>query len=109
MGFNSNNMQKMMKQVQKMQQDMARVQEELEHESVEVETGGVVKAVFNGHGEIQGITIQPEAVDPNDVDMLQDLILTAVREGHKKAQELASSRLNEVTKGVNLPNMPGLL
>ncbi len=109
MGFNPNNMQKMMKQVQKMQQDMARVQEELEHENVEVEAGGVVKAVFNGHGEIQAITIQPEAVDPNDVEMLQDLILAVVREGHKKSQELASSRLNDVTKGMNLPNIPGLI
>ncbi|WP_053959676.1 YbaB/EbfC family nucleoid-associated protein [Sulfobacillus thermosulfidooxidans] len=109
MGFNPNNMQKMMKQVQKMQQDMARVQEELQYEMVEVETGGVVKAVFNGHGEIQSITIQPEAVDPSDVEMLQDLILAAVREGQKKAQELASSRLNDVTKGMNLPNIPGLM
>ncbi|OLZ11133.1 YbaB/EbfC family nucleoid-associated protein [Sulfobacillus thermosulfidooxidans] len=109
MGFNANNMQKMMKQVQKMQQDMARVQEELQHEMVEVETGGVVKAVFNGHGEIQSITIQPEAVDPSDVEMLQDLILAAVREGQKKSQELASSRLNDVTKGMNLPNIPGLM
>ncbi len=109
MGFNPNNMQKMMKQVQKMQEDMARVQEELQHETVEVEIGGVVKAVFNGHGEIQGITIQPEAVDPNDVEMLQDLVLAAVREGHTKSQEMATSRLNEVTKGMNMPNMPGLM
>ncbi len=109
MSFNANNMQKMMKQVQKMQADMARVQEELQTETVEVEIGGVIKAVFNGHGEIQGITISPEAVDPTDVEMLQDMILAAVREGHAKSQELASSRLNDVTKGVNIPNIPGLM
>ncbi|PSR32894.1 MAG: YbaB/EbfC family nucleoid-associated protein [Sulfobacillus benefaciens] len=108
MGFNPNNMQKMMKQVQKMQADMARVQEELRTETVEVESGGVVKAVFNGHGDIESITIDPQAVDPSDVEMLQDLILTAVREGQKKAQELASSRLAAVTGNMNIPGMPGL-
>lgn len=108
MGFNPNNMQKMMKQVQKMQVDVARVQEELQFETVEVESGGVVKAVFNGHGDITSITIEKEAVDPSDVEMLQDLILTVVREGQKKAQELASSRIAAVTGNMNIPGMPGL-
>lgn len=106
MGMNPQNMQKMMKQVQKMQDDMMRVQEELRHETVEVETGGVVKAVFNGHGDIESITIAPEAVDPNDVEMLQDLILTAVREGQAKAQAMAQERLGRVTGNMNVP--PGL-
>lgn len=108
MGFNQNNMQKMMKQVQKMQTDMARVQEELKTETVEVEAGGVIKAVFNGHGDIQSITILPEAVDPEDVEMLQDLVLAAVREGQTKAQELAQERLGSVTGNLNMPGMPGL-
>ncbi len=108
MGFNPNNMQKMMKQVQKMQADVARIQEELRTETVEVESGGVIKAVFNGHGDIESITIDPQAVDPSDVEMLQDLILTAVREGRKKAQDLASSRLAAVTGNMNIPGMPGL-
>ncbi|MHB1612525.1 MAG: YbaB/EbfC family nucleoid-associated protein [Sulfobacillus sp.] len=108
MGFNPNNMQKMMKQVQKMQEDMARVQEELRTETVEVQSGGVIKAVFNGHGDIESIVIDPQALDPSDIEMLQDLILTAVREGQKKAQELASSRLSAVTGNMNIPGMPGI-
>jgi DNA-binding YbaB/EbfC family protein len=106
--MNPQNMQKMMKQVQKMQEDMVRVQEELRHETVQGESGGVVRAVFNGHGEIQSITIAPEAVDPDDVEMLQDLVLAAVREGQAKAQQLAQDRLGRVTGGMNLPGMPGL-
>ncbi len=108
MSFNPQNMQKMMKQVQKMQEDMVKVQEELKHETVEVESGGVVTAVFNGHGEMQSIVIQPEAVDPNDVEMLQDLILTAVREGQAKAQKLAQDRMGQVTGNMRIPGMPGL-
>ncbi|MBX5465897.1 MAG: YbaB/EbfC family nucleoid-associated protein [Firmicutes bacterium] len=100
-------MQRMMKQVQKMQADVARVQEELKRETVEVESGGVVKATFNGHGEMQSITIAPEAVDPNDVEMLQDLILAVVREGQKRVQALASERLGAVTGQLQLPGMPG--
>jgi len=106
--FNPQNMQKMMKQVQQMQEDMVRVQEELKTETVEVQSGGVVKAVFNGHGEIQAITILPEAVDPNDVEMLQDLILAAVREGQAKAQQLAQERMGAATGNMNIPGMPGL-
>lgn len=109
MGMNPQNMQKMMKQVQKMQDDMMRVQEELKSERVVAESGGVVKATFNGHGEMQAIAIAPEAIDPNDVEMLQDLILAAVREGQAKAQALAADRLGQVTGGMNIPGMPGLL
>ena len=108
MGMNPQNMQKMMKQVQKMQEDMVRVQEELKQETVTVASGGVVKAVFNGHGEMQSIEIAPEAVDPNDVEMLQDLILTVVREGQAKAQELAQERMGQVTGNMRIPGMPGL-
>ncbi|PSR22625.1 MAG: YbaB/EbfC family nucleoid-associated protein [Sulfobacillus acidophilus] len=108
MGMNPQNMQKMMKQVQKMQDDMMRVQEELRDEMVQAESGGVVKVTFNGHGEIQSITIAPEAVDPNDVEMLQDLVLAAVREGQNKAQELAQERLGRVTGNLNLPGMTGI-
>lgn len=78
---------KMMKQVQKLQQDVARLQEELKAERVEATAGGgVVKAVANGHGEMQEITIDPSAVDPNDVPMLQDLILAAVTEAQRTAK-----------------------
>lgn len=108
MGFNPGNMQKMMKQVQKMQADMAKVQEDLKLETVSVEIGGVVTAEFNGHGDIQAIRIAPEAVDPDDVPMLEDLILTAVREGQKKAQAMASERMERVTGQMKIPGMPGM-
>ena len=108
MGMNSQNMQKMMKQLRTMQEDMARIQEELKNEKVQVESGGVVKATFNGHGEILAIAIAPEAVDPQDVEMLQDLILTAVREGQAKAQRLAQERMGQIAGNMNIPGMPGL-
>ena len=108
MSMNPQNMQKMMRQVQKMQEDMARVQEELRDERVEAEAGGVVKTVFNGHGEIQSIRIQKEAVDPEDVEMLQDLVLAAVREGQAKAQQLAQDRMGQITNNMRIPGMPGL-
>lgn len=99
---------KMMKQVQKLQQDMARIQEELKSERVEATAGGgVVKTVANGHGEMQEITIDPSVVDPNDVGMLQDLILAAVNEVQRLAKERAEERMKALTGGLNLP--PGLV
>ncbi|MCY0878078.1 MAG: YbaB/EbfC family nucleoid-associated protein [Firmicutes bacterium] len=106
--MNPQNMQKMMKQVQKMQEEMMRVQEALKQETVEGQSGGVVKAVFNGHGEIQSITIDPEALEGADVEMLQDLILTAIKDGQAKAQALAQERMSRVTGSLNIPGMPGL-
>ena len=106
MGFNMKDMQKMVKQMQQVQNEMARVQEELKFETVEARAGGVVTATFNGHGEIQSITIAKEAVDPDDVEMLQDLILSAVREGQTKAQDLAQERLGKVTGSLNVPGLP---
>ncbi|MDA8193201.1 MAG: YbaB/EbfC family nucleoid-associated protein [Thermaerobacter sp.] len=108
MGLNPGNMQKMMKQMQKMQADMAKAQDELANERLTVETGGVVTAIFNGHGEMQSIQIAPEAVDPEDVGMLEDLILAAVREGQKKSQDLAADRMGQITGRLNIPGMPGL-
>ena len=107
MGFNPKDMQKMVKQMQKMQADMARIQDELKFEKVEARAGGVVTVVFNGHGDLESITILPEAVDPNDVEMLQDLILGAVQEGQAKAQALAQERLGQVAGSLNMPGLPG--
>lgn len=102
-------MGKMLKQVQKMQTDMARVQEELAAKTVEATVGGgVVQVVANGKNEIVSLTIKKEAVDPEDVDMLQDLVLSAVNEALRKAQELSQSELSKVTGGMNLPKIPGL-
>jgi hypothetical protein len=103
-GFNPGNMNKMMKQVQKMHQEMARVQEELGNLEVEAQAGGgMVRVVFNGHGDIRQLEIAPEAVDPTDVEMLQDLILAAVKEGQSRAQALAQEKMAAVTGGLNVP------
>ncbi len=101
------NMQKMMKQVQKMQTDMAKTQEELKTKTVEATAGGgVITVVANGSLEITEIKIKPDAVDPEDVEMLEDLVLAAVNEALRKAQDMANSEMQKVTGGLNLPGMP---
>lgn len=104
------NMQKMMKQVQKMQSDMLKTQEELKNMTVEATAGGgVIGVVANGSQEIVEIKIKPEAVDPEDVEMLQDLVVAAVNEALRKAQELAAEEMKKVTGGMDIPGMPGLM
>jgi DNA-binding YbaB/EbfC family protein len=101
------NMQKMMKQVQKMQADMNKVQEELANKTVEATAGGgVVRVVINGHMQVNEIHIDPAAVDPEDVEMLQDLVLAAVNEGLRLAQELSAEEMGKVTGGMNIPGLP---
>lgn len=101
------NYQKMMKQVQKMQADMAKVQEALASEIVEASAGGgMVTIQATGAVELKSIKIDPEAVDPNDVEMLEDLILAAANEALRSAQELANKRMGGVTSGLNLPGLP---
>ncbi|REJ35600.1 MAG: YbaB/EbfC family nucleoid-associated protein [Bacillota bacterium] len=103
------NMGRMLKQVQKMQADMMRVQEELAQKTVEAAAGGgMVKVVANGHQEIVSIAIDPEAVDPEDVEMLQDMVLAAVNEALRSAKEMAADEMAKVTGGLNIPGMPGL-
>ncbi|RYL94205.1 YbaB/EbfC family nucleoid-associated protein [Sporolactobacillus sp. THM19-2] len=98
------NMNNMMRQVQKMQKQMAEAQEKLKDEIVEgTAGGGVVTVKANGHKQIVDVAIQPEAVDPDDVDMLQDLVLAAVNDALTKADELTAQRLGKFTKGMNLP------
>ena len=101
------NMQKMMKQVQKMQADMARIQEELEQKTVEATTGGgMVSVTANGHADILKISIDPSAVDPDDVEMLEDMVLAAVNEAMRKAKELSEDEMKKVTGGLQMPGMP---
>lgn len=101
------NMQKMMRQMQKMQADLARVQAELEEKTVEgTAGGGVVTVVVNGHQVVQEIRIDPEAVDPEDVEMLQDLILAAVNDGLRKSRDLSASELEKVAGKLNIPGLP---
>ena len=98
-GMNMN----MVKQAQKMQQDMLKMQEEMESKEYEATVGGgVVKAVVNGKHEVLSISIAPEAVDPDDVEMLQDMIVGAVNEAMRKADTEASQNLSRLTGGLNL-------
>jgi DNA-binding YbaB/EbfC family protein len=94
------NMQQMLKQVQKMQADMMAAQEKLKDERVEASAGGgMVKVVVSGDLEVKDIAIQPDAIDPEDPELLQDLVLAAVNEGLRAAQELAASKLGGLTGG----------
>ena len=103
-GMGGGNMNSMIRQAQKMQQEMLKAQEELEGMRYEASAGGgVVPAVVSGKRELTGVTIDPEAVDPDDVEMLQDLIVAAVNEAMRKATDDASSQMSRLTGGLNLP------
>ncbi len=93
----------MMKQVQKMQQDMIRMQEELESKTYTASAGGgMVKAEVNGKNEVVSLEINPEAVDPDDVDMLQDMVIAAVNEALRAAETDKSNNMSRMTGGLNL-------
>jgi DNA-binding YbaB/EbfC family protein len=103
------NMQQMMQQVQKMQKDMEAAQEELKHETVEASAGGgMVTVKVSGDLEIKGVTIDPSAVDPEDVEILADMVLAAVNEALRMAQELAERRIGGATGGLDLGGLGGL-
>jgi nucleoid-associated protein EbfC len=96
----------MMKQAQKMQAKMATMQEELKNEELEASAGGgMVKVKITGDVQIVSITIDPAAVDPEDVEMLQDMVTAAVNEAVRSAQELAAARMNDITGGMNIPGL----
>ncbi|NMA34248.1 MAG: YbaB/EbfC family nucleoid-associated protein [Clostridiaceae bacterium] len=102
-GFGGANMNNLMKQAQKMQRDMEKLQEELQEKEVEATAGGsAVKVVATGKKEIKEITIDPGVVDADDVEMLQDLILAAVNEALRKAEEMVSSEMSKLTGGLGL-------
>ena len=93
----------MMKQAQKMQQDMLRMQEEMERKTYKATTGGgMVTAEVNGKHEVLNLTIDPEAVDPDDVEMLQDMVIAAVNEAMRAADADAASNMSRLTGGLNL-------
>ncbi|SEU31884.1 YbaB/EbfC family nucleoid-associated protein [Paenibacillus sp. NFR01] len=101
-----NNMNQMMKQVKKMQEQMLKAQEELGGKTIEgTSGGGVVTVEVNGHKKVLSIQIKPEAVDPDDVEMLQDLILTAVNDALAKAEELANNDMGKFTGGMKIPGL----
>jgi hypothetical protein len=100
------NMNKLMKQVQKMQEEMMKLQEELKSRTVEATAGGgVVKVVASGKKDLVSIEIKPEAVDPDDIEMLQDLILAAANEALQKAEEMVSQEMGKLTGGLNIPGL----
>jgi DNA-binding YbaB/EbfC family protein len=95
------NMQQLLKQAQKMQEEMMAAQESLKDEVVEASTGGgVVHVQVTGDLVLKSITIDPEAVDPEDVELLQDMVLAAVNEGMRSAQELAASKMGGIAGGL---------
>ena len=96
----------MMKQAQKMQQDMIRMQEEMENKTYSASSGGgMVTATVNGKHQVVGMEIKPEAVDPDDVEMLQDMVIAAVNEAMRVADEDAQQNMSRITGGFNLGGM----
>ena len=103
------NMQQMLKQVQKMQADMVAAQEKLKDESVQgTAGGGAVKVTMSGDLQVKEVFIDPSAIDPDDPELLSDLVTAAVNEAIRAAQELASSKLGAVTGGLGGLGLPGM-
>jgi len=95
-----------MKQAKKMQERMARLQQELETKTVEASAGGgMVSVVVNGKFEIISLKIDKDVVSPDDVEMLQDLVMAAVNEGVRKAQEMTTTEMSKITGGLNIPGL----
>ncbi len=99
----------LMKQAQQFQAKMAKLQEELGEKTVEASAGGgMVSVVANGRQEIISISIETEVIDPEDAEMLQDLILAAVNDALSRAKNMMNEEMGKLTQGLNLPNVPGL-
>jgi len=106
MGMGGANMNNMIRQAQKMQQDMLKMQEELENMTVEATSGGgAVTVTVTGKKELKSVSINPEVVDADDVEMLEDLILVAVNDALSKADDLSSTQMNKITGGMNIPGL----
>lgn len=100
------NLGSIMKQAQKIQAEIAKVQEELAQKTVEASAGGgMVTVVVNGKQEIVSIKFEPEVVDANDLDMLQDLVVASVNEALRKSQEMVSEEMRKITGGLNIPGL----
>jgi len=95
-----------MKQAKKMQEQMGKLQQELETKTIEAQAGGgMVRVVVNGKFEIVSLKIEKDVVNPEDIEMLQDLVSAAVNEGIRKAQEMAAAEMAKITGGLNIPGM----
>jgi len=100
------NIGNIMKQAKKMQEKIGRLQEELETKTIEAQSGGgMVRVVVNGKFEVVSLKIEKDVVNPEDIEMLQDLIAAAVNEGIRKSQEMASSEMAKITGGLGIPGM----
>jgi DNA-binding YbaB/EbfC family protein len=103
------NMGKLMKQAQQLQAKMAKMQEELSEKTVEASAGGgMVTAVANGKQEVVSIHIEQEVIDPDDAEMLQDLIMAAVNDALNRAKDMMNEEMGKLTKGMNIPGLPGM-
>jgi DNA-binding YbaB/EbfC family protein len=103
------NMQQMLKQMQKMQADMARAQEEIAAAEVQASSGGgMVTVTMSGSLEVKSVRIEPGAIDPDDPELLADLVMAAVNEALRSAQQLASQKMERVTGGLDLGSLSGL-
>jgi len=104
------NMGQLMKQAQQIQTKMAKLQEDLGDRTVEASSGGgMVIAVANGRQEVLSIKIEQEVIDPDDAEMLQDLIMAAINDALTRAKEMVNEEMGKLTKGMNIPGMPGLM
>ena len=108
-GGGPQNQKDLMRQAQKMQEQFAAAQAEIEAREFKVTSGGgMVEVTMNGKKEITALAIKPEIVDPDDIEMLQDVIMAAVNEASKQVEETSNAELGKITGGLNLPGMPGL-
>ena len=106
MGGGAQNMQNMIRQAQKMQEQITNVQEEIENETFTATTGGgVVEITMNGRKQVQSLTIKPEVVDKDDVEMLQDLLISAINECVKQIEDTSEAKMGAVTGGVSFPGL----
>ncbi|OPX33776.1 MAG: YbaB/EbfC family nucleoid-associated protein [Desulfobacteraceae bacterium 4484_190.2] len=104
------NMGQLMKQAQQIQTKMAKLQEDLGDRTVEASSGGgMVIVVANGRQEVLSINIEREVIDPDDAEMLQDLIMAAVNDALTRAKDMVNEEMGKLTKGMNIPGMPGLM
>ena len=105
-GMGGMNMQQAIKQAQKMQEDMQKMQQQMQEAEFEATAGGgMVTAKVNGNHELLAITINPDVVDPDDVEMLQDLVVSAVSAAFQKATDSAQQKMSQITGGMNLPGI----
>lgn len=108
-GFSGMNMNKLMEEAQKLQEKMLKIQSELANKTVEATVGGgMVTVIANGQGDFVSVKIDPQVINPEDPEMLEDLILSAFNEAKKRAQELTNTEMSKITGGLKVPGIMGM-